>query len=414
MNPQSSQLSRRHFLNRTLAATTAVTSLQSLTSLSADAPAPAAPPAEFKRKLKLGVIGCGGRGSWIAGLFKKHGGYEIHAVADYFPELAKATSDALGVDASRCFATLSGYKRVLESGIEAVALETPPYFFAEHARAAVAAGLHVYMAKPVAVDVPGCLQIEAAAKEATRRQRCFFVDYQLPTDPANQEVKQRIAAEGFGKIARVLTTGICGGFRDPERTANLESRMKNLIWVNDIAMGCDYLGNYDIHAIDAALWVLGERPTAANGFSRVARRNPHGDSHDVCTVLYEYPCGVMHDHIGQALKNFSGDELSCRVYGQTGNARLTYWGKAELRSYDDAFNGEVPVLYENGVVRNIARFYQDVTSGRVDNDTVPRAVDGALACVLGREAAERKQRLTMAQVIKKNRKLEVDLTGLKT
>lgn len=411
---QDHQLTRRHFLNRTLAVTAAASSLQTLSAWAAETPAPAAAPREFKRKIKLGIIGCGGRGSWIGGLFKKHGGYEIQAVADYFPEVVNAAGDAFRVETNRRFSTLSGYQRLIESGVEAVAVETPPFFLPEHARAAVAAGLHVYMAKPVAADVPGCLQVEAAAKAATQKRRCFFVDYQMPTDPANQEVKQRIGSAGFGKTVRLVTTGICGGFSDPPRTANLESRLTKLIWVNDIALGCDYLGNYDIHAIDAALWLLGERPTAATGVSRIARPNPHGDSHDVCTVLFEYPSGVAHDHIGQALKNFSGDDLSCRVYGQTGNARLTYWGKAEFRSYDDAFNGEVQNLYEAGAVRNIDRFYQDVTEERVGNDTVARSVDGALACILGREAAERHQRLTMEQVIKENRKLEVDLTGLKS
>ena len=67
---------------------------------------------------------------------------------------------------------------------------------------AVAAGLHVYMAKPVAVDVPGCLQIEAAGKTATEKKRCFLVDYQMPTDPATIEVVKRLAAPGLGKIAR--------------------------------------------------------------------------------------------------------------------------------------------------------------------------------------------------------------------
>ena len=413
MSPESPPiLNRRRFLaNTLLAGASASLAVSPGVSAETNVTKVAGLP---QRKIKLGLIGCGGRGSWIAGLFKRHGGFEIHAVADYFADAAKTAGDALGVDTGRRFSTLSGYKRVLESGVEAVALETPPYFFPEHARAAVAAGLHVYLAKPVAVDVPGCLQIEAAAKEATRKGRCFLVDYQLPTAPANQEVKQRIGAEGFGKIVRVVTSGICGGFPDPPRTATLESRLRNLVWVNDIAMGCDYLGNYDIHAIDAALWVLGERPMAASGTSRIARPNPHGDSHDVCTVLYEYASGVVHDHIGQALKNFSGDDLSCRVYGQTGNATLTYWGKAQLRSYDDAFNGEVTNLYEAGVVQNIARFYQDVTTGRVNNDTVPRAVEGALACVLGREAAERRQRLTIEQIIKENRKLDVDLSGLKS
>src|SRR5882724_7619602 len=104
------------------------------------------------RRIKLGLVGCGGRGSWIAKLFQKHGGFEFHAVADYFQSAVNKRGDELGVDMSRRFSTLSGYKRLIESGVEAVALEVPPYFFPEHARAAVDAGLHVYMAKPIASD----------------------------------------------------------------------------------------------------------------------------------------------------------------------------------------------------------------------------------------------------------------------
>jgi predicted dehydrogenase len=406
-------VTRRHFLNRTLTATAAVASLKTVTALSAQL-SPVSAAAQFKRKIKLGIIGCGGRGSWIGKFFKQHGGYEIHALADYFPEVVNAAGEALGVEDRRRFATLSGYKGVLESGIEAVALETPPYFFPEHAKAAVAAGMHVYMAKPVAVDVPGCLQIEAAAVEAARRRRGFFVDYQLPTDPANQEVKQRLGLEEFGKIVRLTTTGISGGFPDPPKTANIESRLTKLIWVNDIALGCDCLGNYDIHAIDAALWLVGERPVVASGFSRVARPSPHGDAHDVCAVLYEYASGLVHDHFGQGLRNQNPDDLSCRVYGQTGHARVTYHGKAQFRSHEDGYNADVGNVYDEGVVRNIARFYQDVIEERVGHETVRRAVDGALTCILGREAAERNERLTMEQVLKENRRLEVDLTGLKT
>jgi hypothetical protein len=153
---------------------------------------------------------------------------------------------------------------------------------------------------------------------------------------------------------------------------------------------------------------------AASGVSRVARRNPHSDGHDVCNVLFEYQSGILHDHFGQGLNNFCTNDLSCRIYGQTGNAQVTYTGKAQFRSSDDVFNADVGNVYDDGVVRNIARFYQEVIEERVVNDTVPRSVDGALACILGREAAERGQRLTMAQVLKENRRLELDLAGLKT
>jgi predicted dehydrogenase len=407
-------VTRRRFLGGALAATASASALGILQGRAAEASDTSTKSAEFQRKIKLGVIGCGGRGSWIAKIFKKHGGYEMHALADYFPEVVEAAGEAVGVPAERRFSTLSGYKRLLASGVEAVALEVPPYFFPEHARAAVGAGLHVYMAKPVAVDVPGCLQVAAAAKEASSKKRCFMVDYQMPTDPANAEVRQRILGPGFGKLSQVGTVGVCSGFADPPRTANLESRLRKLIWVNDVAMGCDYIGNYDIHAIDAAIWVVGQRPVAATGSSRVCRKEPHGDSRDVCSVIFEYADGLVHTHFGQGLKNFNHDELSCRVEGQFGHAVISYWGKAQFRSADDAYNADVVNLYEAGASRNIASFYQNVTEGRFDNSTVGRAVDSALACILGREAAARRGMMTMEELVKENTALHVDLSGLKT
>ena len=366
------------------------------------------------RKIKLGLVGCGGRGSWIAKLFQKHGGYEFHAVADYTQATADRCGDQLGVDKTRRFSTLSGYKRLIESGVEAVALEVPPYFFPLHARAAVEAGLHVYMAKPVAADVPGCLAIKEAARIATTRNRCFLVDYQMPTDPANIEVRKRIHGEGFGKIAQVFTFGVGSGSADPPRKDTIEDRLHGLIWVNDIAMGCDYLGNFDIHAIDAALWAVGSSPVAASGASQIRRLEPHGDSHDVCSVIYEYPDGLVHNHLGQALNNQCKGGLTCTIHGQKGFGVLNYWGEAEFRCFDDVFRGEVTNLYEAGASRNIDTFYRNIMEGSFLNDTVPRAVDGALVCILGREAAARHTRLTMDQVLAESKRLEVNLKGLKT
>lgn len=404
-------ISRRRFLGGSMVASAALTSPGILRAV-AETPA----PVTYARKLKLGIIGCGSRGKWIAKLFAKHGGYTIHAVADYFPEVVEQAGGELGVGAARRFSTLSGYRRLMESGVEAVALETPPYCFPQHAQAAVAAGLHVYCAKPVATDVPGCNEIANAARQSTAKNRVFLVDYQLPTDAANQEVLKRIrdTDSGFGKLRRVSTAGSYGHFPDPAKTATIESRLRKLIWVNDIALGGDYIGNYDIHAIDAALWVLGERPVAATGFAGVGRVDPHGDSHDTCLVTFEYASGVLHDHRGNALRNLSPDELSCRVYGQTGNALLNYWEKATFRSGEDAYSGAVENLYEAGVVRNINSFYQAVTGGDFSNRSVPRAVDGALTCILGRIAGERGQRITMEQILRENTRLEVDLSGLKT
>lgn len=366
------------------------------------------------RKIKLGLVGCGGRGSWIANLFQQHGGYEFYAVADYFQAIADKCGNELGVDRSRRFSTLSGYKRLMESGVEAVALEVPPYFFAQHAQAAVDAGLHVYMAKPIAADVPGCLAIQQAANTATGKQHCFLVDYQMPTDPANIEVRKRILSGGLGKISQVSTIGICSGFADPPLQKTIENRLQELMWVNDIAMGCDYIGNFDIHALDAALWVLGQRPVAAVGASQIARPNPHGDAHDVCSAIYEYSDGLVHNHFGQALANQLSSALTCTIHGQKGYGTLEYWKKAEFRSDDDAYRADVKDLYDSGAARNIDTFYRNITEGHFANDTVPRAVDSALTCILGREAAARGTRLTMEQILAEKKKLDVNLTGLKT
>jgi predicted dehydrogenase len=368
---------------------------------------------EPKRKIKLGVVGNGGRGSWIAKLFQKHGGYEMHAVADYFQEVADRCGDALGVDKARRFSGLSGYKKLIESGVEAIAIEDIPYFYPEQATAAVAAGLHVYMAKPVAVDVPGTLTIGNLAKESTQKKRVFLVDYQMPTDPHHIEILKRIREGGLGKIAQVNTTGFTGPFPDPPLAANIENRMQGLMWVNDVALGCDYVGNYDIHAVDTAVWVIGQRPVTAMGASRVCRADPHGDARDVCSVVFEYADGLVHNHIGQALGNNNDGILDCRVHGTKANASLSYWGKAYIRGGDKHYVGKVENLYEAGAVRNIEAFHRNVTEGRFENETALRSVDCTLAVILAREAAARHGRLTMEDLIKENKKLTVDLNGLK-
>jgi len=406
-------VSRRQFMGGALGVAAATSLINSIAGAAEEKP-PAPKVEEMSRKIKLGVIGNGGRGGWIAGLFKKHGGYEMHAVADYFQDVADRCGDGLGVDKTRRFSGLSGYKKLIESGVEAVAVETPPYFIPEHAKTAVDAGLHVYMAKPVAVDVPGAMQILAAGKLAGEKKRVFLVDYQMPTDPVNIDVKTRIMDGGIDKIAQVFTVGICNGFGDPPKTANIESRLRGLIWVNDVALGCDFIGNFDIHAIDAAIWVLGKRPVAAMGASRICRQNPNGDSRDVCSVVFEYADGIVHNHYGQGLGNNTDGELSCRIHGAKANAMVNYWGKAYLRGGPKHFGGgQVENLYLAGAERNIAAFYKNVTENKFENETFQRAVDGVLTCILGREAASRHGRLTMDELIKENKRLEVDLRGLK-
>jgi hypothetical protein len=109
--------SRRRFIGEASAAAV----LHPFSSLSKDAAA--------KPMIKIGLIGAGGRYGRIAGFFKQDGGYEFHAVADYFQPVAEKSGAALGVDKTRCFSGLPGFHKVIESGVDAVVLETPPFFF---------------------------------------------------------------------------------------------------------------------------------------------------------------------------------------------------------------------------------------------------------------------------------------------
>ena len=407
-------LNRRQFIGGALTAAASGSALIALSNLAAQDSPPDSKPADFQRKIKLGVVGNGGRGAWIAKLFQKHGGYEMHAVADYFQEVADKCGDELGVDKARRFSTLSGYKKLMESGVEAVALETPPYFFPEHARAAVEPGLHVYLAKPVAVDVPGALAILAAGKRASEKRRCFLVDYQLPTDPHNIEIAKQIKTGEIGKPAVVTSRYFGGGWPDPSRTATEESRFQQLIWCNDIVLGGSHHVNACIHTIDAVLWVLGKRPVTAAGFSRIARDNPHSDSHDVLAISYTFAEGTVWDHCGRHLNNLYPFECGALIHGTTGYAQVSYGGQVRLKGPETAYSGEVTNLYEAGAVRNIADFYRRITEGDFENATISRAVDGVLTTILSREATMRRVQLTMDEIFAENRRLELNLKGLKT
>ena len=410
---RQSNCSRRHFLGG-VAGAAAVPLLGAAASLAAEQAGPESKAESPKRKIKLGLVGCGGRGNWITPLFLKHGGYELHAVADYFQHVADAQGEKRGVPKELRFSGLSGYKRVIESGVEAVALIVPPCFLAEHAATAVEAGLHVYMAKPVAVDVHGCQRVEAAGKLATEKRRVMLVDYQLPTDPANIRVAELIRNEGLGKIAKIITRGILGGRNDPPWLKTIENRLVKSAWNYTVALGGDFVVSYDIHAIDGAIWLLGRRPVAAIGLSRIRRPNPNGDSHDACSIVFEYADGLIHEHSGLALPTGVHDELSCAIYGQTGYGMLNYIGKARFQPRGQKSTVlDVVDLYKAGAVRNIAAFYKNVTTGECENPTVRCAVDGCLTCILGREAALRRDRLTMDEVLQENKRYDANLTGLR-
>lgn len=365
-------------------------------------------------RIKVGLVGLGGRGRLIARLMtESHKGYHLTALADYFEQVAQAAGERFGVPKDRCFSGLSGYKGILESKVDAILLETPPCFFPEHAEAAVKAGVHVYMAKPVAVDVPGSLLIGELGKKATTRKQVFFIDFQVPTDPFNIETVKRFKEGLIGKAGLLSSFYTDEAFPDPPKTKTVESRLQNLIWVNDIDLGGGFLVNAGIHAIDAALWMAGGPPTHAMGLSRIVRGNPHGDTADVYSVTYGFSDGLILNHRGEHLKNTHGFTCHCIAYGQHGFAEIGYQAKAWLRGNKGGYRGgEVKDLYVQGIERNLSLFEKDIRGQRYDNPTVERSVNSTLATIIGREVGKRKTRMTWEELIADKKRIEPDLTGL--
>ncbi len=173
---QQSNFTRRQFLAAAGA---------SAVSLAVGQPGPAQ-GAEGGSKINFGLIGCGGRGTWIADLFLKNGNYNLVAVADYFQDRVDAAGEKFHVDAARRFTGLSAYKRLLEQNLDAVVIISPPYFHAEQAAAGVEAGKHVYCAKPIAVDVPGRHLMAENGRKATEKKLVLLIDFQTRAHPSYQ------------------------------------------------------------------------------------------------------------------------------------------------------------------------------------------------------------------------------------
>jgi myo-inositol 2-dehydrogenase / D-chiro-inositol 1-dehydrogenase len=369
-------------------------------------------------KVRLGLIGCGGRGLWIAKLFQKHGGYKISAVADYFPDRAEEAGAALGVPADRRFSGLSGYKRVLEARVDAVAIETPPYFHPEQAAAAVDAGSHVYVAKPVAVDAPGCRSIAKSGRTATAKKRAFLVDFQTRAHPSFIEAVRLVHEGGLGEIvfgeAQYHADSPWEEYTGPLTAdpANAELRLK--AWGLDRALSGDMITEQDIHAIDVMSWIMGPPPLAALGCGGIKARPKVGTCWDHFLVHYQYPGRVGIQFSGRQFRGHGTAEgIRNRVFGSRGVLETEYGGAVLLRGERYYNGGRTPEIYESGAVANIAAFHRAIVEGDFCNPTVEPSVQSNLITILGRKAAYENRLVAWAEIAESGERLIPDLQGLK-
>jgi len=371
--------------------------------------------ADANSKVDIGVIGCGGRGAWIADLLAKNGHYNVVAVADYFQDRVDAAGNKHNVPAAKRFTGLSGYHRLLAEKLDAVAIESPPYFHPEQAAAAVAAGKHVYLAKPIAVDVPGCQTVAQSGVQATAKKLVFQVDFQTRAMPAYQEVVARVHKGELGKLVTVYAeyqTSLMFEDRDNQvRKSPDDAEVRLRAWGIDRVISGDVITEQNIHALDVASWIVNAEPIKA--FGQGGRSRPFlGDCWDHYSVLFFYPNDLVVTFTAKQV-GFGFDDIMVRAHGTNGTVGTDYGGKCWLHTREDRFEGATDNIYQVGVERNMATFYDNITKGDCSNPSVAPSVRSNLTTILGRTAAYRGAEVTWTQILQAKEKWELNTKGLK-
>ena len=371
----------------------------------------AARAADAGGKLALGLIGCGGRGSWIADLFQKHGGYELVACADYFQDKADAVGQKFNIAPERRYTGLAGYKRMIEGKLDAVAIISPPHFHAEQASAAVDAGRHVYCAKPIAVDVPGCRSFAASAKKATEKKLAFLVDFQTRANEFYREAVKRVHEGAIGKFTFGEACYHCGALGLHGEPGTPEGRLRN--WVFDIALSGDIIVEQNIHSLDVMNWLLGAPQQVAGAGGRKVRLSA-GDCWDHFALLFQYPEGVEVTFSSKQYNDGGSDRgIGMDLFGTEGRINTKYGGHVMIVGKNSYAGGVTGSIYQDGAVANIASFHQQVTSGAIENTTAEPSVQSNMISIMGRMAAYTGRPVTWEEVQKSDARLDPKLAGLK-
>jgi myo-inositol 2-dehydrogenase/D-chiro-inositol 1-dehydrogenase len=347
-------------------------------------------------RLAIGVIGCGGRGRFVAKLFEQHTNTKVVALHDYFADRVEKLGGELSVDAGARFTGLDGYKRLLALELDAVAVESPPYFHPEQAVAVLQAGRHLYLAKPVAVDVPGCLAVERAVR-AAGPSRHVLVDFQTRRDPLFREAAMRVHRGDIGPAVLGHVYYHAGRLTPQAPQGTETARLRN--WVFDKALSGDIIVEQNIHVIDVANWYLQAHPVKAQGTGGRKARVDVGDCWDHYIVTYTYPDNALVDFSStQFSKGF--DDLRIRVYGSKGTVDSAYDGDVRLTGDAPWPGGSTKGLYTSGAVGNIQDFHAAVTGGQALADTLSPSLQSNLTAILGRQAATSGRMVTWDEMMK--------------
>jgi predicted dehydrogenase len=356
-------------------------------------------------KVELGLVGCGGRGKWIGRLFQEMSDFKVVALHDYFRDRLDHAAPELDVPKDRHYLGLDGYKDLIAGKVDAVAIISPPCFHPSQAVAAMQAGKHTYIAKPVGVDVPGCLAVLEAAKAV--KDKSVLIDFQTRNNEFYREAARRVRAGAIG--APVLGqcyyhAGRLGKQCEPGTDL---ARLRN--WVFDKALSGDIIVEQNIHVIDVANWLIGAHPERAMGACGRKGRVDVGDCNDHFSVTYFYPGNVLVDFSSAQFIQGYSDDLCMRLYGTEGTVDTHYGGPVSIGGKKENWpGGKTGTIYQDGAVNNIRDFHASIVEGKPLN-IVEDGVMSALTAMLGRKAAYEQRMVTWDEMMADTAPLDIRL-----
>jgi len=255
--------------------------------------------------LKVGIIGCGGRGTGavIQAMGSSHANVELSAAADVFDgrmntmlkQCDKERPGKVNVADANKFVGLDSYKRLLDSDVQLVVLATPPGFRPLHFEAAIEAGKHVFMEKPVAVDAPGVRRVLKTNEIAKQKNLAVAVGLQRRHERAYRETIRQLQEGAIGEllVARVYwNQGTLWTNARRRSEPEVSYQLRNWLYFNWLSG--DHIVEQHIHNLDVINWLMNDFPVSARGMGgRQVRLGPeHGQIFDHHMVEYEYASGL--------------------------------------------------------------------------------------------------------------------------
>lgn len=284
--------------------------------------------------LKVGLIGCGGRGAGAASqAIQADPNVVLTAMGDVFQDrLDESYHELLGlypekikVDKANRFIGFDAYRKVIQSGVDVILLATPPAFRPDHMMAAVEAGKHTFCEKPVAIDAPGVRKVLAAAKKAKEKNLSVVSGFCFRYDLPKRALFEKVLKGEIGEIKNIYTVRNGGQLWSKPRQpgwSDMEYQLRN--WLYYDWLSGDFITEMMVHSLDMMSWAMGDQnPLSASGTGGRQSRTEeiYGNAYDHFAIEYEYAKGVKGIHFS---RQQDGCSMTNRVEiaGTLGNALI--------------------------------------------------------------------------------------------